>query len=141
MDMCRIVQPDMAEEVRIYHVFRGLSPALYERLYVLGIMACEDFLEEARLLADAVRTAYERGYEDRRREREKPAVGAVGLDQMQDLQRQIQELRDELARARDPSKKKEKEGGKSEWKKKPKKRNPIRWAYHEKLSEGKEEGE
>ncbi|KAI9557178.1 pol polyprotein [Daphnia sinensis] len=51
---------------------------------------------------------------------------AVDLDQMQDLRRQIQELRDELARAKDPSKKKEKEGGKSEWNKKPKKKNPFR---------------
>ncbi|XP_057377946.1 uncharacterized protein LOC130699908 [Daphnia carinata] len=126
LDMCRIVQPDMAEEVRIDHLFRGLSPTLYERLYVLGIKTCEDFLEEARLHADAVKTAYERGYEDRRREREKPAVGAVDLDQMQDLRRQIQELRDELARAKDPSKKKEKEGGKSDWNKKPKKKNPFR---------------
>ncbi|KAK4023288.1 hypothetical protein OUZ56_008706 [Daphnia magna] len=109
MDMCRMVQPDMAEEVRIDHLFRGLSPALYERLYVLGIKSCEEFLEEARLHADAVKTAYERGYEDARREREKPAVGAVGLDKVQDLQRQIQELRDELARAGDPSKRKEKE--------------------------------
>ncbi|KAK4017592.1 hypothetical protein OUZ56_033206 [Daphnia magna] len=109
MDMCRMVQPDMAEEVRIDHLFRGLSPALYERLYVLGIKSCEEFLEEARLHADAVKTAYERGYEDSRRECEKPAVGAVGLDKVQDLQRQIQELRDELARAGDPSKRKEKE--------------------------------
>lgn len=109
MDMCRMVQPDMAEEVRIDHLFRGLSPALYERLYVLGMKSCEEFLEEARLHADAVKTAYERGYEDARREGEKPAVGAVGLDKVQDLQRQIQELRDELARAGDPSKRKEKE--------------------------------
>ncbi|KZS13365.1 Uncharacterized protein APZ42_021523 [Daphnia magna] len=114
MDMCRIVQPDMAEEVRIDHLFRGLSLALYERLYVLCIKSCEEFLEEARLHVDAVKTAYERGYEDARREREKPAVGAVGLDKVQDLQRQIQELRDELARAGDPSKRKEKEGKKSD---------------------------
>ncbi|KZR99270.1 Uncharacterized protein APZ42_004924, partial [Daphnia magna] len=98
---------------RIDHLFRGLSPALYERLYVLGIKSCEEFLEEARLHANAVKTAYERGYEDARREREKPAVGAVGLDKVQDLQRQIQELRDELARAGDPSRRKEKEGGKA----------------------------
>ncbi|KAK4024725.1 hypothetical protein OUZ56_010146 [Daphnia magna] len=35
-------------------------------------------------------------------------------------------LVDELARERDPSKKKEKEGGKRDWSKKPKKKNPVR---------------
>ncbi|KZS08016.1 Uncharacterized protein APZ42_028148 [Daphnia magna] len=80
MDMCRIVLPDMAEEVRIDQLFMGLSPALYQRLYVLGIKSCEEFLEEAKLHGDAVKIAYERGYEDARRERKKPAVGAVGLD-------------------------------------------------------------
>ncbi|KZS20644.1 Uncharacterized protein APZ42_012574 [Daphnia magna] len=113
MDMFRIVQPDMAEEVRIDHLFRRMSPALYERLYVLGIKPCEEFLEEARLHADAVKTAYERGHEDARREREKPAVRAVGLDKVQDLEHQIQELRDELGRAGDPSKTKEKKGRKA----------------------------
>ncbi len=57
MDMCRIVQPEMTEEVRVDHLFRGLSPALYERLYVLGIQSCDEFLEKARLHADAVKTA------------------------------------------------------------------------------------
>ncbi|KZS10401.1 Uncharacterized protein APZ42_025133, partial [Daphnia magna] len=82
----------------------GLSPALYERLYVLGIKSFEEFLEEARLHVDAVKTSCERGYEDARRKREKPVVGAVDLDKVQDLQCQIQELRDELARAGDLSK-------------------------------------
>ncbi|KZS12009.1 Uncharacterized protein APZ42_023099 [Daphnia magna] len=49
-----------------------------------------------------------------------------GLDKVQDLQRQIQELRDELARAGDSSERKEKEGEKSKWNKKQKKENLIR---------------
>ncbi len=58
-----LLQPGMAEEVRVYHLFRGLSLALYERLYVLVIQSCDEFLEKAILHADAVKTAYERGYE------------------------------------------------------------------------------
>ncbi|KZS20291.1 Uncharacterized protein APZ42_013064 [Daphnia magna] len=46
MNMRRIVQPDMDEEVRIDHLFRGLSPILYERHYMLDIRSCEEFLEE-----------------------------------------------------------------------------------------------
>ncbi|KAK4009564.1 hypothetical protein OUZ56_018698 [Daphnia magna] len=78
--LMQFVAPDMDEEVRIDHLFRGLSPTLYERLYMLDIRSCEEFLEEASLHVDAVKTAYERGYEDARRECEKPAVGAVDLD-------------------------------------------------------------
>ncbi|KAK4006724.1 hypothetical protein OUZ56_011882 [Daphnia magna] len=100
-------QPDMTEEVRVNHLFRGLNPTLYARLYVLGIKSCEEFLEEARLHANDVKTAYERGYEGASREHGKPEVGAVGLDKVQELQHQIQEPGDELARARKPSRKKQ----------------------------------
>lgn len=92
MDMCHIVQPDMAEEVFIDHLFRGLSPAHYKRLYILGIKSCKEFLEEARLHADAVKIADERGYEDAGRERGKPSVRTLGLHKVQELQRRIQDL-------------------------------------------------
>lgn len=49
------------------------------------------------------------------REHGKPAFGAVGIDKVQELRCQIQELKGELARAREPLQKKEKEGKKGEW--------------------------
>ncbi|KAK4004236.1 hypothetical protein OUZ56_005978 [Daphnia magna] len=72
MDMCRIVKPDMVEEVLIDHLFRGLSPALYNRLYVLGNKSCEECLEETRLHADAVKTAYEKVPDSRTEGRASP---------------------------------------------------------------------
>lgn len=73
------------EGTRMDHLFRGLSPALYEQLYVMGITKCEEFLEIAKLHADAVKTAYERDYEDARKEDEKTLIGSIGIEGIQDL--------------------------------------------------------
>lgn len=93
LDMCRIIHPDMSEEARVDHLFRGVNAALYERLYVLGIKTCDEFLEKARLHEDAVRTAYERGY----CAGETAAVAAVGSDLVQELKKHIKELEERLA--------------------------------------------
>ncbi len=120
-----LLQPGMVEEVRVDHLFRGLSLALYERLYVLVIQSCDEFLEKSILHADAVKTAYARGYEDARREGEKAPAAAVGVDVVQELRKQIKELKDQLAKSNSRYKSKDEGGNKSEKGKKPKKKGPI----------------
>ena len=65
------------------HLLRGVNATLYERLYVLGIKTCDEFLEKARLHSEVVKTAYERGFEAGG----SAAVAAVGVDLLQELRK------------------------------------------------------
>ena len=89
--MCRIIEPNMTEEASVDHLFKGVNAALYERLYVLGIKTCDEFLEKARLHEVAVlRKGFCAG--------ETAAVAAVGSELIQDLKKQIVELEERISK-------------------------------------------
>ena len=53
MNLCRLVDPQMAEARKLGHLFDRLRPTLVERIWMTQPISCEEFLTAARLLSEA----------------------------------------------------------------------------------------
>jgi hypothetical protein len=53
VNLCRLVDPQMAEARKLGHLFDGLRPTLIEIIWMTQPKTCEEFLTAARLLSEA----------------------------------------------------------------------------------------
>ncbi|XP_045023372.1 uncharacterized protein LOC123467567 [Daphnia magna] len=64
IDLCRVVDPTMAEATKVDYLFGGLRPSLVEKLYPLQPKTGEEFLEAAKRFTDAKLLANRRNWPD-----------------------------------------------------------------------------
>ncbi|XP_045034364.1 uncharacterized protein LOC123475563 [Daphnia magna] len=64
IDLCRVVDPTMAEATKVDYLFWGLRPSLVEKLYPLQPKTGEEFLEAAKRFTDAKLLANRRNWPD-----------------------------------------------------------------------------
>ena len=62
LDMCRSVDPHMREEIRLQHLFRGLKPSLFEKIYPLRPKTCAEFLASVKIHTEAALMANRKGW-------------------------------------------------------------------------------
>ncbi|KAK4013237.1 hypothetical protein OUZ56_025471 [Daphnia magna] len=48
LDLCRRVDPNMGEAVKLGHLWRGLKPSVLKKLWSLKPGTCEEFLQEVK---------------------------------------------------------------------------------------------
>jgi hypothetical protein len=53
VNLCRLIDPQMAEARKLGHLFDGLRPTLIEKIWMTQPKICEEFLTAARLLSEA----------------------------------------------------------------------------------------
>jgi hypothetical protein len=53
VDLCRIVNPNMSEQLKLEYLFRGLQPTMIERVYPLRPKTCGEFLSLIKIHTEA----------------------------------------------------------------------------------------
>ncbi|KZS02356.1 Uncharacterized protein APZ42_000633, partial [Daphnia magna] len=72
LNLCRLVDPNMSETNRLEHLFRGLRPTLFRKIYPLKPKTCEEFLALAKPYTEASLMSDTRGWKDTTAEQQKP---------------------------------------------------------------------
>ncbi|KZR96327.1 Uncharacterized protein APZ42_009397, partial [Daphnia magna] len=72
LNLCRMVDPNMTEEHRLEHLFRGLRPALLRKIYPMKPKTCEEFLTLAKSYTEASLMSEARGWRDAAMESQRP---------------------------------------------------------------------
>jgi hypothetical protein len=64
IDLCRVVDPTMAEATKVDYLFGGLRPSLVQKFYPLQPKTSEEFLEVVKRFTDAKLLANRRNWPD-----------------------------------------------------------------------------
>ncbi|KZR95477.1 Uncharacterized protein APZ42_010788, partial [Daphnia magna] len=96
-NLCRLVDPNMSETHRLEHLFRGLRPTLFRKIFPLKPKTCEEFLALAKSYTEASLMSDTRGWKDTTAEPQKPQeqlpnLSVVYPDQQADLMKTMREF-------------------------------------------------
>ncbi|KZS05277.1 TE: Gypsy retrotransposon integrase 1-like protein [Daphnia magna] len=72
LNLCRLVDPNMSETHQLEHLFRGIQPTLFRKIYPLKPKTCEEFLALAKFYTEASLMSDTRGWKDTTAESQKP---------------------------------------------------------------------
>ena len=97
LNLCRLVDLNMSETHRLEHLFRGLRPDLFRKIYPLKPRTCEEFLTLAKSYTEASLMSDTRGWKDTTSESQKhqeqlPNVAVVYPEQQADFMKSMREL-------------------------------------------------
>lgn len=107
MDLCRIVDPQMPEAVKLENLFRGINPKLLKKVYPMKPRSCSEFLSAVKLHSEASEMVGQRtlgvgmvGDTGRGRALDNPPLSPTPQSQ-EDLVKLVLELKAEVGRLRD----------------------------------------
>jgi hypothetical protein len=62
LDLCRLVDPNMADPTKIEYLFRGLRPTLVEKIYPCRPQTCTEFLAHVKVYEETTNMANRRDW-------------------------------------------------------------------------------